>query len=106
MVRRIIKEKKLTNGEILEVLSKEKEVGEFQQRVLDYVKKTTKVNGEKGRKLIEKLLKIGDISEDEAVQIVNIYPETKEELKTIFYHRKTILMEDFLNKILDVLHSQ
>ncbi|RLG60350.1 RNA polymerase Rpb4 [Candidatus Geothermarchaeota archaeon] len=106
MVRKILKERKLTIGEVLDILSKEESLGQFQQRVLDYVKKMAKVDAKRGRELIKKLIKIGDITEDEAVQIVNIMPESKEELKTIFYHRKTIIMEEFLNKILKVLRSE
>jgi len=105
MVRKIIKERKITIGEVLDVLSEESELGQFQLRVLDYVKKMTKIDGKKSEELVKKLLELGDITEEEAVQIVNIMPKSKEELKTIFYHRKTIIMEEFLNKILEILDT-
>ena len=105
MVRKIIKERKITIGEVLDVLNKEDELGQFQLRVLDYVKKMTKINGKKSEELVKKLLELGDVTEEEAVQIVNIMPKSKEELKTIFYHRKTIIMEEFLNKILEILDA-
>jgi len=105
MVRKIIKERKITIGEVLDVLNEEDELGQFQLRVLDYVKKMTKINGKKSEELVKKLLELGDITEEEAVQIVNIMPKSKEELKTIFYHRKTIIMEEFLNKILEILDA-
>jgi len=105
MVRKIIKERKITMGEVLDVLNEEDELGQFQLRVLDYVKKMTKINGKKSEELVKKLLELGDITEEEAVQIVNIMPKSKEELKTIFYHRKTIIMEEFLNKILEILDA-
>jgi len=105
MVRKIIRERKITVGEVLDVLNEENELGQFQLRVLDYVKKMTKINGQKSRELVEKLLELGDITEEEAVQIANVMPKSKEELRTIFYHRKTIIMEDFLNKILGILEA-
>ena len=105
MVRKIIKERKITMGEVLDVLNEEDELGQFQLRVLDYVKKMTKINGKKSEELVKKLLELGDVTEEEAVQIVNIMPKSKEELKTIFYHRKTIIMEEFLNKILEILDA-
>ena len=104
-MRKIIKERKITVGEVLDVLSEESELGQFQLRVLDYVKKMTKIDGQKSKELVKKLLELGDITEEEAVQIANIMPKSKEELRTIFYHRKTIIMEEFLNKILEILDS-
>lgn len=106
MVRKIVKEEKITVGEVLDILSREENIGQFQQRILDYAKKMAKMDGEISRKLVEKLLELGDITEEEAVQIVNIMPKTKEELKSIFYHRKTIVMEEFLNKILEIINPK
>ena len=55
------------------------------------------------RRIYKELMKLGDITDDEAVEIINIAPKSREELRTIFYHRKTILMSDFLDKILEIL---
>ena len=106
MARRVLKEVKLTVSEVLDILTEEEGGGQFQTRTIEYSRKVSKVDGETARRLVDELLKLGDITEEEAVQIVNVMPETKEELKASFYHRRTILMEEFLEKVLKVLKSE
>jgi len=67
------------------------------------VRKFSKMDVKECRRIYKELMKLGDITDDEAVEIINIAPKSREELRTIFYHRKTILMSDFLDKILEIL---
>ena len=107
MVKKIISKKFISNLELKGKFEKEEEteLNMFQRRTLDYLRNYSK---DRNTEIIEtqKILDIGDITEEEAIQILNIQPTSKEELKTIFYTRKTIVMEDFLNKILSVLKSE
>lgn len=109
MPRKIVSEKNLTLSEVFEALKaeeKERELSLFQKRTLDYIRKFSKTKGKESKMLMKRLLKLGDITEQEAVQIVNLMPKSREELKTIFYHRKTIIMTDFLDTILQVLWEE
>ena len=107
MVKKIISKKFISNLELKDKFEKEKEteLNMFQRRTLDYLRNYSK---DRNTEIIEtqKILDIGDITEEEAIQILNIQPTTKEELKTIFYTRKTIVMDEFLNKILSTLKAE
>lgn len=105
MVKRTIDERTVTVGELLDILTeKEEELDtQFQSRTLEYARKFSHVKGEEEKELMDELLELDDINKDEAANIVNLMPSTKEELKTIFYHRKTILMEDFLDSVQQIL---
>lgn len=100
-----MKEKNVSYSEVKEILGKQgdENLSQFQRRTLEYVRKFSKKDVKECRRIYKKLMKIGDITDDEAIEIINIAPKSREELRTIFYHRKTILMSDFLDKILEVL---
>ncbi|MFQ5711027.1 MAG: hypothetical protein ACE5GD_04510 [Candidatus Geothermarchaeales archaeon] len=108
MPKKTLSERSITLSEVLESLEEEekkRELSLFQKRTLEYIRKFSKIKGEESRKIMRKLLDLGDITEEEAVQIVNLMPKSREELKTIFYHRKTIIMTDFLDRVLQVLRE-
>ena len=106
MVKKIISKKFISNLELKDKFEKEgeTELNMFQRRTLDYLRNYAK---DRNTEIIEtqKIMELGDITEEEAIQILNIQPTSKEELKTIFYTRKTIVMDEFLNNILSVLKT-
>ena len=108
MPRRILGERSVSVGEVKGILEKtgEEDLSPFQRRTFEYVRKFSKL--EKGRhgRVLGKLLKLGDITEEEGVQILNLMPKSREELKTIFYHRKAVIMSDFLDNILKILWGE
>lgn len=103
MVRKILSKQAISNPEMKEILSTEKSLGGLQRRTYEYVTKFSKLPSDKAKKLREELLKIEDITEEEAVMIVNILPKTTEEIRDVFHYRKTILSADFLNRILELV---
>jgi len=103
VVRKILDKHAISNPEMKEILSVEENLEGLQRRTYEYVIKFSKLSAEKAKKLKEELLKIEDITEEEAVMIINILPKTAEEIKDIFHHRKTILPAEFLNKIMDLV---
>ncbi|MFQ5951049.1 MAG: RNA polymerase Rpb4 family protein [Candidatus Geothermarchaeales archaeon] len=105
MAKKILEEQTTTSGELKAVLDGEDEefLSQFQRRTLEYLRGFAKFDRDQERVLLDELLKLGDITEEEAVQIVNIIPQTKDELKTVFFHRKTVIMTEFLDNILDVV---
>jgi DNA-directed RNA polymerase subunit F len=100
-----LEERNLSYGEVKEILGKqgEESLSQFQRRTLEYVRKFSKKDAKECRRIYGELMKLGDITDDEAIEIINIAPRSREELRTIFYHRKSILMGDFLDKILEIL---
>lgn len=105
MAKKIINKKVISNPEMLEVLSKEGEMDTLQRRTYEYVTKFSKLSPQTAKKLKEELLKVGDITEEEAAMIVNIVPQTAEEIRDIFHHRKTILPSEFIEKIINLVKS-
>lgn len=105
MPRKILKKEAISNPEMLEVLSREEELDALQRRTYEYLMKFSKIPPEKAKWLRAELLKLGDITEEEAAMIVNILPRTAEEIRDIFHYRKTILPEEFINRILELVKA-
>ncbi len=103
MPKRILERELISNAEMRAVISEVEELGSLQRRTYEYVSKFSKISPEKARELKEKLLSLEDITEEEAVMIINILPQTAEELKDIFHHRKTILPKNFIDEILTLV---
>jgi len=101
--KRILERELISNAEMRAVISEVEELGSLQRRTYEYVSKFSKISPEKARELKEKLLSLEDITEEEAVMIINILPQTAEELKDIFHHRKTILPKNFIDEILTLV---
>lgn len=76
----------------------------YEQKIcLDFLKKHFKMNVTDARKLMEDLQEIGRINERQASMIVNILPETKEEVKLIFSKERTMPKDEELKKIADTV---
>lgn len=105
MPKKILGERYLTNSEALEILSNEdgESLSQFQRRAIEYLRKVSKGDQQRDAKILKSLHQLGDITVEEAIQIINLKPKSREEVRTIFYHRKTILEGDFLDKILEIV---
>jgi len=107
-IGRKIKEKKpISIPELfseMKTLNEDQDLLPIQSRTLQYLKKFSKIEREKAAKIKEKLLKIEEIDEEKAVQIINIIPRTPEEIKEIF-HEKVIIGE-LAEKILSILREE
>lgn len=103
--KKILEKEFISNAEMKEIISDVGEIGSLQRRTLEYVSKFSKLSPKKAKELREKLLSLEDITEEEAVMIVNILPRTAEELRDIFHHRKTILPKEFIDKILQLINE-
>ncbi len=86
------------------MLKKEKEGLSYEQKLaLEHLKEFTKLDKEKALKLIEEINSVVKLSEEILIQIVDILPKTKEELKTITSSEKFSLRDEELDKILEIL---
>ncbi len=104
----ISNEKVITLAEVLEILEKQKKHGELgygQRLAFDYAQKFAKLDAGKARELVEELLKLGNLKEHQAVALVDLMPETKEEVQLIFSKERVRLGEEDIQKILDLINK-
>jgi len=88
--------------EILEKIDIEK-ADQIQKRTLDYVSKFSKIEPEKARNLKEKLVKECSLSDEEAIELINIMPKSLEEIRVFTSGWKKLWTTDFVEKTLKIL---
>jgi DNA-directed RNA polymerase subunit F len=92
-------------NQILEKIDVEK-ADQIQKRTLDYTAKFSKVTSESAKKLRKQLETDCGLSDEEAVELVNIMPKSIEELRTFTSGWRKLLSTETLEKILKILHSK
>ncbi|MDG6954112.1 MAG: RNA polymerase Rpb4 [Nitrososphaerota archaeon] len=102
-------EKKLLSipeaNQILEKIDLEK-ADQIQKRTLDYTMKFSKVQADAAKKLRKELETEAGLSEEEAVELVNVSPKSVEELRTFTSGWRKLLSTETLEKILKILHPK
>jgi DNA-directed RNA polymerase subunit F len=93
------------SNQILQKIDLEK-ADQIQKRTLDYTTKFAKVQAEEAKKLRKELEIECGLSEEEAVELVNIMPKSLEELRTFTSGWRKLLSTETLEKILKILHSK
>jgi DNA-directed RNA polymerase subunit F len=102
----VSKERPMTLVEVLEILEKQKKMGELeygQRLTYDYAQKFAKLDVKKARELLEELLKLGNIREHQAVVLADLMPETEEDVQLIFAKERTRLGEEDIKKLLKLI---
>jgi len=92
-------------NQILQKINVEK-ADQIQKRTLDYTSKFSKATPEAAKKLRKELMDEAGLTEEEAVELVNISPKTIEELRTFTSGWRKLLPTETLEKILKILHSK
>ena len=107
MENRESSEKRLALPQVKKVLEAigEENLDQFQRRTLDYVNKFSRVDAETAEKLLEKLTKEFDLTEAEAVQVVNCMPETVDELRVFLASGRKIIETAKLEAIVSLLND-
>ena len=77
---------------------------QIQKRTLDYTTKFSKAEADSAKKLRKQLEDEAGLSEEEAVELVNISPKSVEELRTFTSGWRKLLSTETLEKILKILH--
>ncbi|MEM5797841.1 MAG: RNA polymerase Rpb4 [Candidatus Aenigmatarchaeota archaeon] len=90
---------------ILEEKAKEKEIGYHQKIALDFLRKFTKIKEKDAKELDAELEKIGKLSSEERVKIINLMPETEDELKIILEDSFSSLSEEERKAIIKVVKA-
>ncbi len=84
MVRRIVSRTPLSLPEVERIFSNnDAELSTLQQRVLNYVRKYSKLPADKAETLIKELMEKFELTREEAAQIVDICPTHVEELRAV-----------------------
>ncbi|MGC8585383.1 MAG: RNA polymerase Rpb4 family protein [Thermoplasmata archaeon] len=92
--------------EILEKISKERDINDFQKDVLTYVRNMSKISPKEAEEMVKKLMKLDFVSEKMAVKIVDIMPVNSEQVRSIFYKEKKDLSEEQISSILAILKGE
>lgn len=97
--------KLLTIPEAHQVLQKidVEKADQIQKRTLDYTAKFAKATPENAKKLRKELETECGLSEEEAVEVVNVMPKSIEELRTFTSGWRKLLPTETLEKILKIL---
>ncbi|HID60606.1 MAG TPA: DNA-directed RNA polymerase subunit F [Hadesarchaea archaeon] len=106
--KRIVKERPVPLAEVLKILEKKKKEGdlEYGQRLTyDYTQKFAELDNKKIGELMDELLKIEKIREHQAVVLVDLMPETKEDVELIFSKERTRLEEAEIKKVLELINK-
>lgn len=91
--------------EVKEILEREdpESMDQIQRWTHDYVSKFTKIDAKTAKKMKEELVKECDITEEEAVEIVNILPTTLAELRSFTFGWKKLILAESLEKMLKII---
>jgi DNA-directed RNA polymerase subunit F len=91
--------------EVKEILEKEdpESMDQIQRWTLDYASKFTKIDPKTAKKMKQELVKECDITEEEAVEIVNILPTTLAELRSFTFGWKKLILAETLEKMLKII---
>ena len=92
-------------SEVKEILEKEdpETMDQIQRWTYDYVSKFTKIDAKDAKKMKQELVKECDITEEEAVEIVNIRPTTLAELRSFTFGWKKLILAETLEKMLKII---
>ena len=104
MSLKIIDKRKITISEAKELLEKIENLNLFQLRIMDYVKKFSKIEPITAKELVEKLITNFEIEREDAITIINCMPTSIEELR-VFFSRgmKRLILTSKLEEMLKFL---
>ncbi len=107
MEKKMIK-KPITMAEAKEILEKVniEEADQIQKRTIDYLIKFTKVDSKIAQRIKERLIKEVELTEEEAIEVINILPSSIMELNTIIAGWKKIFPTEKKNLILNILNEE
>ena len=101
----IVKKQMITLPEVKEILSKQdvESMDQIQRWTYDYVSKFTKIEPKVAKKMKQELIKQCGLTEEEAVEIVNILPKSLPELRSFTFGWKKLILSETLEKILKII---
>ena len=103
----VVKKQMITLPEVKEILSKRdiESMDQIQRWAYDYVSKFAKIEPETAKKMKQDLISQCDLTEEEAVEIVNILPKSLPELRSFTFGWKKLILSETLEKILKIINE-
>jgi DNA-directed RNA polymerase subunit F len=103
----IIKKEIVTLPHVKEILESAKpdDMDQIQRWTADYVTKFSKADSQKAQKMVRQLVEQCDLTEEEAVEIVNIVPVSLEELRAFTFGWKKLILTETLEKMLSIVRE-
>ena len=104
-MQEIISKQAVSISEVKEILEKQdlEKMDQIQRWTYDYVTKFTKLDAKSAKKMKQELVKDCGITEEEAVEIVNIRPTTLAELRSFTFGWKKLILAETLEKMLKII---
>ncbi|MBI5147219.1 MAG: RNA polymerase Rpb4 [Thaumarchaeota archaeon] len=104
-MEQVKKSQPISLAEVKEILEKEdaEKMDQIQRWTYDYVTKFAKVEAKAAKKIKQDLKKECGLTEEEAVEIVNIMPSSLAELRAFTFGWKKLILAETLEKILNIL---
>ena len=101
----IKKKQAVSLSEVKELLRSQdpENMDQIQRWTFDYVSKVSSLEFESAKKMRQELIKECKITEEEAVEIVNICPQTMSELRSFTFGWKKLILTETLEKILKII---
>ena len=99
------KKQAISLSEVKEILGKVdvEEMDQIQRWTYDYVSKFTSMDAKVAKEMKKQLIKDCELTEDEAVEIVNIRPTSMAELRSFTFGWKKLILAETLEKILKII---
>lgn len=82
------------------------EMDQIQRWTFDYSKKFSKVDYEPAKEMVDRLVAEGDLTNEEAVELVNVMPRSIEELRAFTFGWKKLIVTEKLERIKSILLSK
>ena len=101
------KKQAISLSEVKEILGKVgvEEMDQIQRWTYDYVSKFVSVDVKVAKNMKKQLIKECELTEDEAVEIVNIRPTSMAELRSFTFGWKKLILAETLEKILKIIQE-
>jgi len=101
----IKKKQAISLPEVKEILQKvdPEKLDQIQRWTYDYVTKFTKTDASNAKKAKQKLVKECELTEEQAVELINISPRSLAEIRTFTFGWKKLILKENQGKILNII---
>ena len=99
------KKQPISLAEVKEILEKEnpEQLDQIQRWTYDYASKFAKFDADTAKNMKNELVKNCGLTEEEAVELINICPKTMSELRSFTFGWKKLILSETLEKILKII---
>ena len=104
----LIKKKNVISiSEVKEILGKHdpESMDQIQRWTYDFATKFAKIDPKDAQKMKQKLIKECGLTDEEAVEVINIQPTSLQELRSFTFGWKKLILAETLEKILQIIQK-